>query len=107
VDHLDGASGARDILGLPTRLVSYSNPSPGFVVSVSGKRVFEGQRQRSKITSQRQLHRLRHQAWANNSANSGLFRRLREISANLGLRGGPERIRTTNQTIIAGLIAPN
>jgi hypothetical protein len=30
------------------------------------------------------------------------FTRLREISANLGLRGGPGRIRTSNQTVMSG-----
>jgi hypothetical protein len=32
----------------------------------------------------------------------GLFVRDRETSVRIGLRGGPERIRTSNQTIIFG-----
>jgi hypothetical protein len=65
------------------------NASLTLVVSVSGKRVFEGQRQKPKKAAQRQLRFLRDQARARQPRQSGAIRaNLREISANLGLRGG-------------------
>jgi hypothetical protein len=67
------------------------NASLTLVVSVSGKRVFEGQRQKPKKAAQRQLRFLRDQARARQPRQSGLFTHLQEISANLGLPGGPGR----------------
>ena len=44
--------------------------------------------------------RLRDRAQAHNPANSGQFASLQELSANTGLRGGAERIRTISQDIM-------
>jgi hypothetical protein len=39
-------------------------------------------------------------------ANSGLFALFQEISGSIRLRGGPGRIRTSNQTVMSGRLRP-
>jgi hypothetical protein len=50
-----------------------------------------------------QMHHLRNRSIPHNPANSRQFACLQERSANGGLRGGPGRIRTSNQTIMGVL----
>jgi hypothetical protein len=52
---------------------------------------------RAKKAHSKQLRGLCDQAQTHSPAKSGLFARLQEISAKVGLRGGPERTRTACQ----------
>jgi hypothetical protein len=56
----------------------------------------------AKMASQIQLLVCRDQAPAACAANSGPFAIRREISLNAGMRGGPGRTRTRNQTVMSG-----
>jgi hypothetical protein len=67
-----------------------------------GNGFFEARDTVANRRPQQLLGRLRDQARAQKPANSRLFIRLQEISANLGLPGGPGRIRTSNQTVMSG-----
>jgi hypothetical protein len=53
------------------------------------------------VTSRIQITGDRDQAFASHAHTWGLFPSRREISANAGLRGGPGRTRTSNQTVMS------
>jgi hypothetical protein len=72
------------------------------MVSVAGKRNFKARDESTETGAEIQLTYCRDRAASRNPANSGPFACLREISANLGLPGGPGRIRTSNQTVSPG-----
>jgi len=85
--------GYRDVAFEP-RLRQHKSPFPG--------NVFLRARDKSpKKRPQRQLRFSETKRRHDNAANPGLFASRQEISAIGGLRGGPGRIRTSNQTVIA------
>src|SRR5262245_33037774 len=83
VSHSNRVSGTR---GLRFRETAFSTPETQLQIGLSNECCAV-----SETKSGRQSR-----------AISGLFTHLQEISANLGLPGGPGRIRTSNQTVMSG-----
>src|SRR5262249_14213297 len=75
------------------------------VVSVSGKRFYEARDKAQRSCPSDKLRRPRDRREHHTPANSGLFPRRWEISANLGLPRRLGRIRTFSQTVIALVVA--
>jgi hypothetical protein len=81
--------------------LSIRTESPSATVSVAGKRDFQGGEKkpirrpnhRSAVSETKRLFK--------SPADSGPFARLQEISANVGLRGGAGRTRTSNQIVMS------
>jgi hypothetical protein len=83
------------------RIIQFlSNQSPKELVSVSGKRIFAGRDKRAGVAPKANFAFEGDKSRARNAANSGHSATIREISVRARLRGGAERTRTSNQTII-------
>ena len=76
-------------------------------VSVSGKRELPARDKRAGKAAKIRMALGREDVHTRKPPNSGLFTMNREISVCVGLRGGAERTRTSNQTIISRDVLEN